>query len=247
MYQIGRKIIRLESVDSTNNYTAIVVKEGKAEHGTVILAVEQYAGRGQRNAEWLANAGENLTFSIFWNEVNLSVEKQFCITRFISLALLELLRKFEIDAKIKWPNDIYVGDKKIAGVLIENQLQGSNIRSSIIGIGLNVNQNNFDGLNGTSMALEKGKKFVLDDVLFSFCGVLNELSEGGTSMPLSTEANYHKNIYLLDCQAEFMQEDGSILSGMIKGVCENGKLRIESNGIENEYDLKEIKFIPQTV
>lgn len=247
MNQIGRKIIRLESVDSTNNYTATVAKEGKAEHGTVILAVEQFAGRGQRSAEWLAVPGENLTLSVFWNEVNLSVDQQFCITRFISLTLIELLGKFEIQAMVKWPNDIYVGDKKIAGVLIENQVQGQMIKSSIIGIGLNVNQNRFEGFNATSMALEKGKKFNLDDVLFTFCGVLNDWSEGGASIPVGTKESYLEKLYLLDCQADFMQENGETLSGIIKGVGESGKLIVESEGREQEYDLKELRLIPQTV
>ncbi len=131
--QIGRKIIRLESVDSTNNYIANLLKEGVLEDGTVILADDQYAGRGHRDSEWLANAGENLTFSFFLDNVNLSVQNQFYLTCIVSITLTQLLDKYGISSKIKWPNDIYVDQKKIAGVLIENQLSSTYIKSSIIG------------------------------------------------------------------------------------------------------------------
>ena len=140
MEQIGRKIVRLESVDSTNNYTANLIKSGELVHGSVIMAVEQTNGRGQMGAEWLVKPGENLTFSIFLDNVNLSVDNQFFLTRLVSVSLIDFLANFNIPAMIKWPNDLFVNDKKIAGVLIENNVSGSFIQKSIIGIGLNVNE-----------------------------------------------------------------------------------------------------------
>ncbi len=222
-----------------------MIKGGKVDHGAVILAVEQFAGRGQRNAEWLANPGENLTFSLFWDEVNLSVDQQFKITKFISLALVELLGRFQINAKIKWPNDIYVGNKKIAGILIENQLVGSRINSSVIGIGLNVNQGRFEGLNATSMALQRGCKFVPDEILFAFMEILNDLSDGGERIPLTLDENYMENLYLRDSEAQFFESGLGLFTGKIVGVEEQGRLIVEVEGKERSFDLKEISFVSQ--
>lgn len=245
MNSIGKKIIRLESVDSTNNYAANVIRNGKAEHGTVILAVEQYAGKGQRNAQWLAAPGENLTFSLIWDEVNLSVDQQFDITRFISLAMVELLRRYAIDVEIKWPNDILFEGKKIAGILIENQIQGMLIRRSVIGIGLNVNQNHFDGLNAISMALIKGRKYVTDDVLFSFCEVLNHMTKDGRSIPLGLQESYLNKLYCLNREAVYQTSSGVEFNGIITGVDRNGRLEVDNNGEIVAYDLKDIRFISQ--
>ena len=131
---IGQKIIHLESVDSTNNYAAILLSEGRIGHGTVILADEQTNGRGQRGAKWLSAEGVNLLFSLVVQPDNLSVSDQCVLTEITSLALIEFLRKFGISAQVKWPNDILVNGEKIAGVLIENHLKGNLIASSVIGI-----------------------------------------------------------------------------------------------------------------
>ena len=110
--EIGQKIIHLDSVDSTNNYVANLINEGKIEHGTVVLADAQLEGRGQRNARWSVNAGENLTFTVFMDNVNLSVARQFFLNRLVSLCLVRFLCKLGLSPKIKWPNDIFVGGKK---------------------------------------------------------------------------------------------------------------------------------------
>ena len=144
MKQIGNKIVRLDSVDSTNNFAANLLREGKIGHGTVILADEQTAGRGQRGASWHSQGGMNLIFSVFVEHDNLSVDEQAHITHWVSLSVNDLLRAHDIASFIKWPNDLLVEDEKIGGILIENQLSGAFIRSSIIGVGLNVNQRFFD-------------------------------------------------------------------------------------------------------
>ena len=134
--KIGSKIIHLESVDSTNNYAANLVRQGNCDHGTVILADDQFLGKGQRGSEWIATKGDNLTTSIVLTPDNLSVEDQFYLTCLASLSVVDTLKEYHIEASIKWPNDIYVEHKKIAGILIENSFQGNSIKSSIIGIGL---------------------------------------------------------------------------------------------------------------
>lgn len=243
MKQIGRKIIRLESVDSTNNYTANLIKQGNIESGSVILAVEQYSGRGQRGAEWLVKPGENLTCSIYLDDVNVSVENQFFLTKVISLAVLGLLKKYSVDARIKWPNDIYVNDQKIAGILIENSISGNKIKNSIIGIGLNINQTEFGTLPASSIQLETDKFVPVDEVLFALIASINDLLQWNESI---VNKVYLEKLYLINELSDF-RIDGQITKGTIKGVSANGKLQVELEDSTRLFDLKEIEFIPQNV
>ncbi|MEY3199896.1 MAG: hypothetical protein RJA13_1854, partial [Bacteroidota bacterium] len=170
--QIGQKIIRLDTVDSTNNYTANLIKQGKILPGAVIMADEQTAGKGQRGAMWSSNAGENMLLSVFLNSANLSLHQQVA-----AVSVLETLRKIGISAQIKWPNDIFVGHRKIAGILIENAIVNGQISHSILGIGLNVNQMDFKDLSATSVKREKMAFYAVEDLLFQLIFVLNKYWE----------------------------------------------------------------------
>lgn len=240
--QIGRKMLHLASVDSTNNYAANLLKQGELEHGTVILADEQYAGRGQRGAEWLVKPGENLTFSFFLGDVNLSVNRQFILTQLVSLGMVDFLKKKGIDARIKWPNDIYVGDSKICGMLIENQLSGSLIKSSIIGIGLNVNQETFSGFSATSLKLITGNHHILQELIFSLIFTLNETFEENSSQTGRLNERYHEKLYRRDELSGYEDASGKF-QGVIKGVSPEGRLIVLRDHEEYLYELKEIRFI----
>tara|TARA_R110002072_G_scaffold271987_1_gene432055 strand:+ start:36363 stop:37085 length:723 start_codon:yes stop_codon:yes gene_type:complete len=239
--KIGVKIIRLSSVDSTNNYVANLVKVGKIDSGTVVLADEQSDGKGQRGAVWLSSAGENLTFSFYLENVNLSVEKQFTLTQLVSLSLIHLLSRLGVDARIKWPNDIVVKNRKIAGVLIENQLAGSEIKSSIVGVGLNVNQVIFKGLNATSLFSESGLQRAPVDILMSFIDAFNtnELEFADQS---GIKKDYLKNLYQFQELANYKDSNGKF-EGKIIDVLTSGKLVLQVENERREYDLKEIKFL----
>ena len=243
--EIGRTIIHLDVVDSTNNYTANLVKGGEIDSGTVILADDQTAGRGQRDAKWSVKPGENLTFSLYLDNVNLSVDRQFVLTQFISLCLVELFSGFGMDTKIKWPNDIYCDEKKISGVLIENQLMGKNVRSSILGIGINVNQEVFEGFVATSTLLETGTYRRPLDVLHSFCALFGK--QWSTYMDghyVRLKEDYLKRLYQINCEGRYSDEMG-IFSGVITDVLDSGKLVVKREGVEQIYDLKEITFLTQ--
>jgi BirA family biotin operon repressor/biotin-[acetyl-CoA-carboxylase] ligase len=240
---IGQKIIHLDTVDSTNNYTANLQKEGKIQHGTVILADEQTAGRGQRGASWTSSAGENLLLSLYLTPDNLSVVDQFALTHFISLSLIDFLRKIGISGKIKWPNDIYVNDQKIAGILIENSIRSSHISESIIGVGLNVNQQLFEGVNATSLKLQNEQHFQLNEVLFSWIQEMNllwaELAKGNFNL---LKSRYKHELYLLNESALYLDETGEF-EGILRNVDNQGYLILEKNAELRKYDLKEIKFV----
>ena len=148
-------IIWLDSVDSTKNEAKR--RMSSCDNMTVLSALSQTYGRGQRGNTWSSKAGENLTFSIILKDIeHIQAASQSALSEITALSVTELLAQYGIQAMIKWPNDIYVADRKICGILIENSLRGNHLSSSIIGIGLNINQRNFDVklVNPTSMSLE---------------------------------------------------------------------------------------------
>ena len=145
----------VETVDSTNNETSRHIS--CLDNLSVVSALSQSSGRGQRGNVWLSEPGENLTFSIVhkYEKYELAAKNQIVVSAIAALSVVALLSEYGIDAEIKWPNDIYVGEKKICGILIEHTVAGDYISHSIVGIGLNVNQCNFDVSlpNPTSIAL----------------------------------------------------------------------------------------------
>lgn len=185
------QILWLESVNSTNDWS----KEHMNQllDMSVICAKVQTSGRGQGDHKWHSEAEKNLLFSILLKEPSITSNEAFAVSAISALALVEVLSKYGIEAKIKWPNDIYVGDKKICGLLIEHSLRGSSISWSIIGVGLNVNQTVFpsDLPNPTSMAIQSGVqnslKDVLDDFLNIFSRRLEEYTKNGDIKCLRSE------------------------------------------------------------
>lgn len=239
---LGRKIIKLERVDSTNNYIANLLYDDKIENGTVILADEQTNGKGQRGAVWLSKPAENMIFSIYLSSANLSVKDQFVLTQFISVSVVKTLKKIGLKAVIKWPNDVLINHKKIAGILIENQLTGSSISGSIVGIGLNVNQIDFGELQATSLKLETGNHFSIQEFVFSLLNEINFYWKYIENFEYKTLKDlYLEKLWLLNQRAGFKDENGDF-EGIIRGVEENGLLQMERNGEIVFYDLKEIRF-----
>lgn len=240
---IGRKIIFKETLDSTNNYAAKLLQTGELSHGTVIMSGHQTAGRGQRGAVWAAEPYKNLIFTCFLKYDNLSVANHQSITHFVSLALTDLLSFFGISSSIKWPNDIVIGNQKIAGVLIENQLENSLLKSSIVGIGLNVNQIEFGDFNATSLKLEKNEVFSIENVSMKLIETLQQRFNQLQFKELEgLKKDYHNQLWLKNQFSMFEDETG-IFEGKILGTDDFGRLIVSKNEEEKLYDLKEIKFL----
>jgi BirA family biotin operon repressor/biotin-[acetyl-CoA-carboxylase] ligase len=172
---IGQNLIELASVDSTNNYVLEMLKKADVAEGALVWAKEQTGGRGQRGNTWLSEPHRNLTFS-FILLPHLPIENQFYLTKLVSLGIVDFVsgilsqNGISCEVRIKKPNDIYVNGQKISGILIENNIKGHDIVSSIIGIGLNVNQNEFKHVNNaTSLSRISGKNFDLKDCLTNLC------------------------------------------------------------------------------
>ena len=181
-------IIWLERVDSTNDEARRHISE--IDNLSVVSALEQTKGRGQRGNRWSSQPGENLTFSLVVKDFRIKANEQSAISQATALSLVDLLSRHEIKARIKWPNDIYAGDEKICGILIENSLKGSKIDWSIIGIGLNVNQTAFpeDLPNPTSMKLCTGNsnpyntREILEEFMGIFTGYYREYLNGNGAL-----------------------------------------------------------------
>ena len=243
---IGQNRIELDKIDSTNNYASDLLSKKRPIEGTVILAHEQTAGKGQRGSTWETKAGLNLTVSIILYPRQ-ELKKQFFLNEVVSLALCDyVITELGEQVKIKWPNDIFFKDKKIAGVLIENSVKGSVIDSSVIGIGLNVNQTAFGNypLQASSLKAISGKEYLLQNCLDAFCSFLEarylQLKAGNEKI---VQEDYHKALYRLGEFHNYIVDEKNILA-KITGVSEEGKLLIETDQKEKYiFDNKEIRFV----
>lgn len=171
---IGKNLIFLPQIHSTNSYAIDLLKNVKPAEGTVVYTHHQTHGKGQRGALWEAEKGQNLTASIILNPYFIKPEQQFFLYQISALAcydtITELLKQGQIDIKIKWPNDILLRNKKVSGILIENSIQGSQITGSVIGIGLNVNQTHFaQDIKATSLCAVSNLNFDISKVLADLC------------------------------------------------------------------------------
>ena len=241
----GKNFIRLETTDSTNAQAIKMLKSGNVSEGTVILADYQSAGKGQYGNIWVGEKGKNLTFSIVLYPVVLTARTQFFLSMCISNAIQDCLVKNNIGAKIKWPNDIYTSNGKIAGILIENALSGQNIKWSVAGIGLNVNQLTFgaDAGMAVSMASEAGHEFnrdvVLNELLRSLSLWINRLYDNDLS---NIKVRYLNNMLFLNEWRSFISETG-LFEGRITDVTDFGRLMVQDRkGNINEFYFKDIKF-----
>ena len=244
---IGRNLITLKEVDSTNTFLKDVLsKSTPLLDGTVIMADRQLAGRGQTGNSWISEAGKNLTFSILLNPVFLAIERQFDLNMALSLALNDFFNKYDLQgAAIKWPNDSYLNNKKIAGILIENILQGNKIKHAIIGIGLNVNQEDFPAnlKNVTSLKQALHQDYNLMQILGEICVFIEarylQLKAGNID---KLKDEYLSTLYLKDENALY-RFDNQIQTAIIRDITENGQLVVETAKGLRYFNNKEIEFI----
>jgi BirA family biotin operon repressor/biotin-[acetyl-CoA-carboxylase] ligase len=232
----------LEECESTN----LVVRDGSYSHGDAAIARSQSAGRGQRGNKWSSSPGENLTFSMVLEPVFMPAVHQFLLSEAVALALVDTFTQYGIDTRIKWTNDIYSGDRKITGVLIENDLMGANLCRSIVGIGVNVNQRVFPEWvpNPTSMTLETGGQFDIHEVFATLYGNImsrHDMLEGDAAGELQRE--YNGLLYRLGERHGFRIPGQGEVTGMIEGVEPTGHLRVAIGGESRLFAFKEIEFI----
>lgn len=244
------KILHFDEINSTNVFLYDKISENNDISDMVVVAAHQTAGRGMDKNRWESEAGKNLLFSIALNVNFLEAENQFKISQAVSVAIVETLSQFVDDKRlfIKWPNDIYFGDKKLAGMLIQNTIEGRMMGVSIIGIGLNVNQIEFsnDIPNPISLKMISGQNFDLDNLLNLLVSSIKTKVESLRDKENQNEINekYVSRSYRFGIWSDYFYQN-QVKSMIIRGFDKYGRLLLhDKEGAEIVCDVKELQFFP---
>jgi len=240
-------IIRLAETESTNSLALEMLLDNRPVEGTVVITDYQTKGKGTDTNTWESEKGKNLTFSLILYPA-FAADQQFILNKAISLGIYDFLVAELPDKKIaiKWPNDIYIGDKKACGILIQNSVMGNKLDYVVVGIGLNVNQTIFisDAPNPISMKITTGKEYNLDEIIQKLLkSIFNRYSQVKPETSGIIETEYQKALYRLN-EWHIYLVNGLKVNARITGTNGYGQLLLET---ETEKmivcDLKEVKFL----
>lgn len=244
---IGKNRLFITHTSSTNTYAMSLLSNSKPlPEGTVIMAEHQSGGRGQLGNTWESEARKNITISIILNPTFLDPGIQFFLSKAVSLGVSDAVNLLAgINTKVKWPNDIYYNNYKLAGILIENLVLGNVIKTSIVGIGLNVNQEMFfsNAPNPVSLKNITGKEYDLIAVLNQVCACIEtrylQLKSGKYNF---TDQEYLNRLFQREVYAAYKTKQG-LVYGTIMGVTKEGKLQVLLNQSFEEFDAHDIQFV----
>jgi len=243
---IGKPLLEYESLDSTNIFSQELVSKSSPTEGTTVLAHYQSSGKGQYGRVWESKAKENITLSIILRPKFLAIKQQFFLNVVSSLAVADAIEYYIKDhVMIKWPNDVYIKNNKICGILIQNNLQGQQILNAVVGIGINVNQIDFhkDIPNPTSIKKEAGENIELielRDLLFgTFEKYYEQLRSGGSE---DLKKQYQERLYKKGHISRFRLDEKEV-EGVIRSINDQGQLEIEINGSLESFSKTEIQYL----
>lgn len=246
---IGKVLLHHEELPSTNTYAQELLAKSKPIEGTVISTFRQPQGRGQVGSKWESEPDKNITMSVILYPSFLPPWQNFALNKAVALAVRHFIAELLPDqlVSVKWPNDIYVGTRKICGILIQNSLNRNALASSIVGIGINVNQTIFskDIPNPSSLQLENGKEYDLSSLIPKLCWHLEamylRLKSGHFAI---LDAEYLQHLYRYQAATIFQRINGTVFWGKISGISSTGQLLVtHEEGGEEAFDLKEIKIV----
>ena len=239
---LGKKLHYLTSCHSTNDVALDMVRNNKAHEGDVVVTANQTAGRGQRGNSWEAQPGLNLTCSVILKPTYLRASGQFHLNMTVALGVLDYLRKMDSSFILKWPNDIFWNENKVGGILIQNTLKGAQLEWSVVGIGLNVNQDRFDHPKAISLKMIAGETFDLQHVLE---GVMQGL-EGHYLRSKNRTYDQMKEEYLphlLGYGSQRRYKATEEFYATITDVTQAGKLELDDGREIRQFDIKEVTFL----
>ena len=247
--QIEIQMEKVKELSSTNDYLSQLCKENQAKEFYTVLAESQTSGKGQRGNHWESEAGKNLTFSMVLYPTALEVKQHFCLSMLAALSCIEALEVYTDGFAIKWPNDIYWHDKKMGGILIENELEGSYITQSILGIGLNINQEEFRSSAPNPISLkqilgtEADLQEVLSKVIHGIVGGYRQLEANFNITQLAIRTLYIKNLYRKKGLHPYRDRNGEFKAEFHK-IEPDGRLVLKDEvGNLRRYAFKEVEFI----
>jgi len=235
--------VKLGAVDSTNDFLREMSRDPEIENFTAVSAEEQTAGRGQRGASWHSEPGRNLILSVLVKDVISDVPMIFDLNVTVAVAIADVLERHEVpQLSIKWPNDMLSGNKKIGGILIENVI-GSSIQS-IVGIGINVNQENFDGLpNAGSVKIATGKTLDINSLAMEVVAEIRNRCKCLNGNAGALWQRYHQLLFRKGIESSFEDASGNRFFGVIRGVRRDGRLEILSGGALLAFGIREVRMI----
>jgi BirA family biotin operon repressor/biotin-[acetyl-CoA-carboxylase] ligase len=240
------KLIKLDAIDSTNEFLKGLSNKQEVQNFTVVTAETQLKGKGQMGAKWDSESGKNLIMSILVADFLFEIEDVFNLNVVVSLAVINILEAYGIpELSIKWPNDIMSANKKIGGILIENSIKGDGTITSVVGLGLNINQIQFENLpRASSLAVICNSIFDKDEILFQIVTKLEEMIPFYNENATSIWEDYSKKLFKIGTPTAFSDENNQNFMGIITGVSSIGKLQIqlEDDSI-CEYNLKEVQML----
>lgn len=238
-------LIKVSAINSTNSLAREMFKENPQMPATCIVADRQLEGRGQRGTRWESKPGQNLTFTVVFPKPGFSISNQFLLSAVVAASLVDSLKKLNVPKlKVKWPNDIMAAGLKLGGILIENVITENRVGATVIGIGLNVNQVDFEGLpHAGSLRSVTGQFHDRDEVLDVILKDLErELSGMGDLHADDILKRYKTHLFRIHTPSTFQLPDKSLFPGIIEDVSLNGKLVVRTGDGAREFDLKEIRL-----
>lgn len=242
----GAKHYHFKEIDSTNKYALNIISKNAPAEGTVISADFQTQGRGQYGRTWMSESTKNLLSSIILYPKFLPVNEQFSLSKAISLAVQNTLKSFLSikDVKIKWPNDIYCGQNKIGGILIQNTISGNRFSASVIGLGINVNQTSFpEGVKATSMAIELGVEFDKRELLeILLVDIKTEYMMLQRNLQIQ-DKRYNDHLFAKNEIRFFEDKEGNLFSAKVLFVNREGNLIVELDGKYAAFSFGELKWV----
>lgn len=246
---VGQNTIFLPETESTNSYAVSLLKNVNAFEGTVVYSTHQTHGRGQRGNTWLSEKGANIAFSVILKPTFIPIKHTYLMYILSALAVYDVLTQLpdssHFDIKIKWPNDILVNGKKVAGILNETVIQNNRLSAAVIGIGLNINQTNFANLrHAGSLKSLFGKNFEIKPILEMLCVHLEknyiQLKNGHATDLTNT---YLKHFYKHHQWQAFRIQNRDALY-LVNGISEEGLLHLQDKAGNNLFfDVKEIQWL----
>lgn len=240
------KLIKLDAIDSTNEFLKGLSNKQELENFTVVTAENQTKGKGQMGAIWTSEVGKNLILSVLIKDFLVDISQIYDLNIIVSLAVIEALESYKIPKlTIKWPNDIMSDNKKIGGILIENSIKSDGSIVSVVGLGLNVNQTNFNNLpKASSLSVISNAKFDREDLLFTVIDNLEKKIKLWKQQSDILWQDYSNKLFKKGIPMPFSDVKSQNFMGIIKGVSAMGKLIILlEDGSISEFDIKEIQML----
>ena len=238
-------LIYLDKISSTNDYLKDLLGKEMLQDNTFVVATEQTAGRGQMGNSWRSSKGSSISLSIYKKHLNIPLKDQFKIAMSVSLAVRQVFALFSEEVRVKWPNDILIQGKKVGGILIENTIQGNEITSSVIGIGLNVFKFSMPELTKATALSEHSKLAIKLDYLQEILMIQldKSLSEMEHISYPSLKFSYESHLFGIGVLKTFQKSNQKSFQGFIRGVTSNGALIIENQeGLKEFFQFKEVSL-----